>query len=812
MELFQEQADISASEDEDGDDRNHLKLLDAISSLDGKKKTRLHERTVHASQISEFNFTAQTVASKINISELMGTLSSSKIKRQLKSVEDSKQVVSVPLPRHQKEKLERSVAYGQTKEVVDKWDSIVQKNRKAEQLRFPLERPVLKLHTVEQQAKVIKPRTSLEVEVASLLKGSENVVSNKQELTPAEEKALKAMSLEEAGERLAELRKHRALLSYKETKARWRNKIKSKKYHRVLRKEKMKNEKKSLDELAKTDPDAYMEKVTTADKQRVEERMSLKHRGGSKYMKKKMIYGKYDDQARQTVQEMIQKNKELTQKAEVVSDSESDAVSMNSEDEMNMLESAVSASENPWMKGSKLSKPSGYEKIEEVKNEDKILLPIGSEDESENTIMLSNVVQKVIIEDKNNLDGNSDNVDVNFTEIKGDKNNDNLKTEMADDVKQVENVQVPKKGKKRKKEKNSSKNINAIDNIDDLFKDFESSKESQKGNTVKKTIHEKIMKSKKDSSDLNSTDGKESKKMKRKRRRMEKQKEREIEKAKLIKKDEKVESEEETFISEKLERRTKLDDFEGDLSDDEIGNEVRKGRKKQDESEDENDGKKFEVHEDVYVDPKKLMTLESKIDKSQMPDMIVDDNDIDNEEQQKLAIAQAFADDDVIEEFSQEKKKVENRDQPKDIDLTLPGWGEWGGVGVKVSKRKKKRFVIKAPPALPRKDRNLGNVIISEQKDKSIAKYQVSDLPFPYVSVKQFEQSIRAPIGKTWNPETAYKQLVKPKIVTKLGTIITPIDKEETFKKEKFKRKADLGFTKPSNEAKNFKSKKRKKQ
>jgi hypothetical protein len=44
------------------------------------------------------------------------------------------------------------------------------------------------------------------------------------------------------------------------------------------------------------------------------------------------------------------------------------------------------------------------------------------------------------------------------------------------------------------------------------------------------------------------------------------------------------------------------------------------------------------------------------------------------------------------------------------------------------------------------------------------------------------------------NPETAYKQLVKPKIVTKLGTIISPIDKEETFKKENNKRRADIDF------------------
>ena len=58
-------------------------------------------------------------------------------------------------------------------------------------------------------------------------------------------------------------------------------------------------------------------------------------------------------------------------------------------------------------------------------------------------------------------------------------------------------------------------------------------------------------------------------------------------------------------------------------------------------------------------------------------------------------------------------------------------------------------------------------------------------MPFPFSSVHQFESSVRQPIGKTWNPETAYHQLIKPKIVTRLGTIIEPISKEATFKKEK---------------------------
>ena len=71
---------------------------------------------------------------------------------------------------------------------------------------------------------------------------------------------------------------------------------------------------------------------------------------------------------------------------------------------------------------------------------------------------------------------------------------------------------------------------------------------------------------------------------------------------------------------------------------------------------------------------------------------------------------------------------------------------------------------------------------------------QVSDLPFPFSNVKQFESSIRQPIGKTWNPETAFKDLVKPKVVTRLGTVINPIDKAETFKNHKVKQDKDKTF------------------
>ena len=74
------------------------------------------------------------------------------------------------------------------------------------------------------------------------------------------------------------------------------------------------------------------------------------------------------------------------------------------------------------------------------------------------------------------------------------------------------------------------------------------------------------------------------------------------------------------------------------------------------------------------------------------PDLVDDDEgDLDPEEHQRMTIAQAFADDDVIEEFQRDKEADIDKNKSKDIDLTLPGWGEWGGAGIEVSKRKKRR-------------------------------------------------------------------------------------------------------------------------
>lgn len=132
------------------------------------------------------------------------------------------------------------------------------------------------------------------------------------------------------------------------------------------------------------------------------------------------------------------------------------------------------------------------------------------------------------------------------------------------------------------------------------------------------------------------------------------------------------------------------------------------------------------------IDPDKVFTLET----CELPTKASDfEDENENEDENRMTIQEAFADDDVLADFVAEKKKLVDDSKPKARDLTLPGWGDWAGTGLKVSKRKRKRFVVKQAPPPPRKDSHLGAVIINEKRDANIAKHQVRQVNL-YLCVK----------------------------------------------------------------------------
>lgn len=186
----------------------------------------------------------------------------------------------------------------------------------------------------------------------------------------------------------------------------------------------------------------------------------------------------------------------------------------------------------------------------------------------------------------------------------------------------------------------------------------------------------------------------------------------------------------------------------------------------------------------VQVEPQ---FIESELPTSNLNEAL---DDSDDEEDQNQIISEAFQDDDAVQDFKKEKEKEIQKDQPKDLDLTLPGWGSWGGKNIKIPARKRAKFLIKRPKKEKRKDENKGNVIIIEEEEAKIQKHLVNEVPFPFKSVGDFEASLRTQLGRDFVPEKLHQQLIAPPVKTKMGSIIEPMDEDVLVKKvNKKKRK-----------------------
>ncbi|GAA5952349.1 hypothetical protein JCM3765_001949 [Sporobolomyces pararoseus] len=144
---------------------------------------------------------------------------------------------------------------------------------------------------------------------------------------------------------------------------------------------------------------------------------------------------------------------------------------------------------------------------------------------------------------------------------------------------------------------------------------------------------------------------------------------------------------------------------------------------------------------------------------------------------QRELVKEAFANDDVVADFAEEKRKEIERDAPREEDNTLPGWGSWAGKGAKKSKKPNKKFVKKIAgiEASERKDAGLNHVIISEKKDKKASKYMLKDLPFPYTSAAQLEHKLRTPMGPEWSTSTVLRDQTIPSVLVKPGVAVRPV-------------------------------------
>uniref|UniRef100_U3D879 U3 small nucleolar RNA-associated protein 14 homolog A isoform 1 n=1 Tax=Callithrix jacchus TaxID=9483 RepID=U3D879_CALJA len=710
---------LSESEDEGDSDgeRKHQKLLEAIHSLDGKNRQKLTERSEAGMKVSEFNVSSEGSGEKLVLADLLEPVKTSSflatVKKQLNRVK-SKKVVELPLNKEKIEQIHREAAFSKTSQILSKWDPVILKNRQAEQLAFPLGKEQPAIAPIEHVLSGWKARTPLEQEIFTLLHKNKQPVTDPL-LTPVEKASLQAMNLEEAKMHRAELQRARALQSYYEAKARREKKIKSKKYHKLVKKGKAKKALKEFEQLRKANPAAALEELEKIEKARMMERMSLKHQNSGKWAKSKAIMAKYDLEARQAMQEQLAKNKELTQKLQVASESEEEEGGAEEVEEL-LVPDAVNEVQmnvngpNPWMLRSCTS-----DTKEAAAEEDPEQLP------------------EPVAHEVSESEG----------EERPEAEDDTLLREFEE---------------RRSLRKRSELNQDAEPAGSQETKDSS----SQEVLSELRALTQKLKKNRQSRKQKASSEGT----------------------VPQVQREEPAPEEEESLLLERPERvQTSLEEVEKLGKEDCFQNKglprhVLEGQQSEKTPNNWPDAPK-EKKKEQMIDLQNLLTTQSPSMRSLAVPTTIEELEDEEERDQRQMIKEAFAGDYVIRDFLKEKKEAAEASKPKDVDLILPGWGEWGGVGLKPSARKRCRFLIKAPEDPPRKDKNLPNVIINEKCNIHAVAHQVRVLPYPFTHHQQFERTIQTPIGSTWNTQRAFQKLTTLKVITKPGHIIKPIKAED---------------------------------
>jgi U3 small nucleolar RNA-associated protein 14 len=150
----------------------------------------------------------------------------------------------------------------------------------------------------------------------------------------------------------------------------------------------------------------------------------------------------------------------------------------------------------------------------------------------------------------------------------------------------------------------------------------------------------------------------------------------------------------------------------------------------------------------------------------------------------------AFAGPDYEAEFKGSKKQAIDQELGVDekkmqiLSQVKAGWGDWAGPGNNgVSKKTlAKRDVLlqqlekdAAMKKKGRQDSKIMNVIISDRRIKTSAKFKISEIPHPFTSIAEYEQSLQVPIGPDWNSSQVVKKNTNPDVITRSGRVIEAI-------------------------------------
>lgn len=159
------------------------------------------------------------------------------------------------------------------------------------------------------------------------------------------------------------------MTSFQEAKFRRLRKIKSKKYHRILKKEKLKKTIEEFDQIVDAGAEGAEEKLAELDRLRALERASLKHHITGKWSKYNKLRAKYDEGARDELNKQMAMNAELMKKRslavldefgnavdDIDSDEEDDRPPYQATQEIPGEEIVIPNNYNPWISSTKTNR------------------------------------------------------------------------------------------------------------------------------------------------------------------------------------------------------------------------------------------------------------------------------------------------------------------------------------------------------------------------------------------------------------------------------------------------------------------------
>ncbi|KAL1742824.1 Utp14 protein-domain-containing protein [Schizophyllum fasciatum] len=718
----------------------------ALPSRPAKRRI-LPERTEAG---PENEFRAATTGSKIGLDDLLAPLASESssnlqsLKQAAKalrpSISSSKrkaQTLSAPLAQRAQERLDREAAYEQTKEEVDKWTDTMKRIRQAEHLSFPLQRP-----TRDGDSSLVakfKPTTALETSVDRLLKAAALRESDLERTEDAMLEGQAELTVEEVAERRAELRKMRELMTRAELKARRANKIKSKTYRKLQRraKDKLATATGSDEDLDDDDPEAQARR----DIERARERATLRHKHTGKWARAQK--GKHDDNSRAAMEEMLDRGERLRRRIEG-KDSDDDGSDSDETEEGDGGEADPEAitrrafDELAGLDAKGKEAEEGQSKGARAVFEMKFMKEAMARKDAEAARVVDDYVRELggagggsgSEEGEEGAAGQDDTSGVVSLRQGG-------RLTFRPGVAESDASSVTLK---------STDFVSPVEEGPSRFSAGAANEENpwlaprDTAAKVARKRNEVVV-------------SKDSKTLDKSRAKMDKRaKKQQAEKERAA--DEAVVEIDVTSVLSKPAEGKAAPKGKKDVSKEKAGEPATASAfDSEGDSEDE-----VELQEQALLKKRK---------KNKGPTAFA----------QRELVAMAFAGDNVVQQFEEAKQAEVNADAPKEVDTTLPGWGSWGGAGLK--KRSKAKFVKQIPGVAPaaRVDAGKKHLIVSERKDKKAAKYLVRDLPYPYTSAAQYERSMERPLGAEWNTRVGFQRATLPKVVKKMGTVIDPLEK-----------------------------------